>query len=597
MLPAYLEPYAIIVILILSMCLFIWNKWRFDISALCTLGAAALIGAVPLKEIYSGFDNSAVITVACVMIISEIINSSGILSTLISKLNIICKNTFVHISLMCILTALLSAFMNNIGALTLMMPIAIQTSIENKRSPSLILMPLAMASAMGGLTTLIGTPPNILIASYREKALGTGFSMFDFSHAGLLVAVVGVFFIVLIGWRLVPKRASATKDGKLFEIEDYMTELKVPEYSKVIDMTVNDFRKLVDTDYELLGIIRKNQRLFRITQQLVIEKNDILIIEANATDIEELVKQAKLDVYGDHATASADLGKGEMSIVEVVVPPGCGLTNRTWQDARIRQRFQANLIALSRKGKPSRQRLNHNHLQAGDILLIQGPEESIDSSIKTLGLLPLENRNISLSKLSLKSYLPILLFIASIIAISFQLVPVAAGFGAAILLMVLTGCTRISTIYNSIDWPIIILLAAMIPIGNALVSTGGAGVITKSLLSMTHLLNPTGMLILLLIITMTLSDFMNNVVTTVVMAPIAVSLAHQLGVAIDPFLMAVAIGASCSFLTPIGHQNNTLVMGPGGYKFSDYIRLGLPLEIIIVIVSIPMILWMWPLHP
>ncbi len=595
MLPHYLEPYAILAVLLFAMILFIWNRLRFDITALCTLAVAVLIGAVPFHDVYSGINNSAVVTVACVMIISSVINASGILNSAVDKLSHLSKHPLPHISIICFITAILSAFMNNVGALGLMMPIAIKTSIENKRPPAMILMPMALASAMGGLTTLIGTPPNLLIASFRKQATGQPFAMFDFAHAGLVVAIVGVIFVALIGWRLLPTRKSPQQSEDMFEIEDYITELKVIESSTLVGTTIGEFEKLTNDDYELLGIIRNQQRLFRLKANHEFEQNDLLIIEASSKAIEALLRKTKCEIYGDHAKAKKDLRSGEMSVVEAVIPPSCRLEGRSWQDARLRSRYQTNLIAIARKGKPFRSRINHAKLQAGDVILIQGPEDSLDSFIQRLGLLPLVERGIQLKTPTLKSYLPLLIFIGAIILASTQWAPVSVAFGGAILLMALTRCVPVRQLYDSIEWPIIILLAAMIPVGNALVTTGGTDLITRALLSISSSIHPIGMLALILIVTMTLSDFMNNAVTTVVMAPIAISIARALGVSIDPFLMAVAIGASCSFLTPIGHQNNTLVMGPGGYQFSDYIRMGLPLEIIVIAIAIPMIAWVWPM--
>lgn len=595
MLPTALEPYSILIVLVFAMAMFIWNRFRFDVVALSTLAVAVIIGAVPFRSVYSGINNSAVITVACVMIISDALNKSGILNHAVDRISLVSKSTILHILILCAITAVLSAFMNNVGALALMMPIAIKTSLENKRSPGIILMPMALASAMGGLTTLIGTPPNLLIASFRQQAIGKPFAMFDFAHASLVVAIVGVLFIVFIGWRLLPTRKAEQQAEDIFQIEDYITELKVGDKSTIIDSTVKEFQALSKDDYELLGIIRNHQSQFRLKPDFVFEKNDILIVEATSQVIEKLLRKTKCDIYGDHIQATADLRSADMATLEAVIPPACRLEGRSWQAARLRSRYHLTLLAIARKGKPFRSRMNHVNLLAGDVVLVQGPAESLESDTQRIGLLPLVSNGIQLQKTTTRSYLPLLIFILAIVCAAIQWLPVQVAFGGAVLLMALTKSIAVRELYDSIEWPIIILLAAMIPVGNALVTTGGTDLITHAMLSIAGNLHPVIMLCLVLIITMTLSDFMNNAVTTVVMAPIAISIAHALGLSIDPFLMAVAIGASCSFLTPIGHQNNTLVMGPGGYAFYDYLRLGLPLEIIVIITAIPMILWAWPL--
>ncbi|MDF1654058.1 MAG: SLC13 family permease [Coxiellaceae bacterium] len=594
MLPDALEPYSILIVLLLAMVLFISNRLRFDIVALLTLAVSVIIGAVPFHLVYSGLDNSAVITVACVMVISFALNESGILNTAVDKLSHVTKNKFLHITILCIITAILSAFMNNVGALALLMPIAIRTSIENKRSPAIILMPMALASAMGGLTTMIGTPPNLLISSFRQQALGEPFAMFDFGKVGLWIAIAGVIFIVLVGWRLLPIRKSTEHSDDIFQIEDYITEIKVTEKSSVIDQSIGEFEKLLEEEYVVLGMIRNHQKRFSLRASMTIEANDILIIEATSGVIEKLLSKGKLEIYGDRLHMSDELHSDDIATMEAVVPQASRMEGRSWQASRLRSRYQINLLAIAREGKPFKERMNHVVLQAGDVVLLQGPQETLRSTSHRIGLLPLIGRGITTQKKNL-AYLPLLIFIVAIILAAVQWVPVQVSFGGAVLLMALTRTIPIRQLYDSIEWPIIILLAAMIPVGNALVTTGGTDLITHSLLSVAKEIHPIGMLALLLIVTMTLSDFMNNAVTTVVMAPIAISIARALGVAIDPFLMAVAVGASCSFLTPIGHQNNTLVMGPGGYKFSDYIRIGLPLEIIVIVISIPLIEWIWPL--
>ncbi|MDF1795586.1 MAG: SLC13 family permease [Coxiellaceae bacterium] len=594
MLPDALEPYSILIVLLLAMILFISNRLRFDIVALLTLAVSVIIGAVPFHLVYSGLDNSAVITVACVMVISFALNESGILNTAVDKLSHVTKNQFLHITTLCFITAVLSAFMNNVGALALLMPIAIRTSVENKRSPAIILMPMALASAMGGLTTMIGTPPNLLISSFRQQALGQPFAMFDFGKVGLWVAIGGVIFIIVVGWRLLPIRKPAGHTEDIFQIGDYITELKVNEKSSLIDKTLDDFSQLLDEEYIVLGIIRNRQKRFALKPTMIIEANDVLIVEATSTVIEKLLSKTKLEIYGNKLNTSEDLRNEDMATMEAVIPQASRMEGRSWQAARLRSRYQVNLLAIARKGKPFKERMNHVELQAGDIVLMQGPQETIQGVSQHIGLLPLIGRGIKTKKKNF-AYLPLLIFIIAIVLAAVQWVPVQVAFGGAVLLMALTRTIPIRQLYDSIEWPIIILLAAMIPVGNALVTTGGTDLITHSLLAVAKTIHPIGMLALLLIVTMTLSDFMNNAVTTVVMAPIAISIARGIGVAIDPFLMAVAVGASCSFLTPIGHQNNTLVMGPGGYKFSDYIRIGLPLEIIVIVISIPLIEWMWPL--
>ena len=593
----FFEPYIIIVILLATMGLFIWGKWRYDVVALIALAISILVGAVPFDHAYKGLSNPAVITVAMVMVISKAITESGILSALVTQSKRWTKNLTLHVTLLTLFTAIISAFMNNVGALALMMPIALQTAYERKRSPSLLLMPIAIGSALGGLTTVIGTPPNLLVSAYRQKVLGQPFSMFDFSHVGLLTAVAGVIFISIFGWRLMPSKRKTPKllQDDIFQISDYITEIVIPETSPLVDQTVADLESLTKGDFLIIGMIRKGRKKWVLQKTQPLRANDILIIEAAPDDLGELIREGELELVHDKAISSEELRSDDVGLIEAVIPQASRVEGRSSESLRLRSRFRMNLLAIAREGKALRKRLHQTSLHAGDVVLLQGSKETLRETTLTLGLLPIVERSLNIGRKP-RAYIPLALFIVAIVLAALQVLPVEIAFGGAVLGMVLLNAINIRTVYESVDWPILILLAAMIPIGNALQSTGGTQLITQHLLAISGHASPIIALVLLLIITMTLSDFMNNAATTVVMAPIAVSLAHALTVNIDPYLMAVAVGASCSFLTPVGHQNNTLVMGPGGYKFSDYIRLGLPVELIVLAISIPMILWAWPLQ-
>jgi len=576
------------------MALFIWGYWRYDVVALIALALSIAIGAVPFHKAYTGLSNPAVITVACVMVISAAINHSGSLRFLIRKINFENKSTILHVGALTLISAILSAFMNNVGALTLMMPIAIQTAIKSKRSPSLVLMPIALGSALGGLTTVIGTPPNLLISSYRQRITGNPFAMFDFAHVGLYVAIAGIIFIMLIAWRLIPsKRKAATRQEDLFQVQDYITELKISKDSPLIGKTVKEVEKMIKADC-IAGIIRDERKRLVVQGFFVLEENDILIVEANPEDLQELIEAGKLELISEHPLSSEELSSPEVGLLEAVVPQGSRIERRSAKRLNLRSRYNINLLGIAREGKAFKKRITDVNLRAGDVVLLQGRSEGLVENVASIGFLPLVERGLSIG-LNRRAFLPLLIFLIAIALAMFRVLPVEIAFAGAVLAMVVLRLIPTRLIYDSIDWPIIILLAAMIPIGNALQTTGGTALIVHVLIALTKSLSPMYILALLLIITMTLSDFMNNAATAVVMAPIAASIAQSLHVSVDPFLMAVAIGASCSFLTPVGHQNNTLVMGPGGYKFSDYIKVGLPLEILIVIIAVPLILHAWPL--
>lgn len=589
------QSYIILIILVISMVLFIANVWRFDVVALLSLALAIIVGAVPFSKVYTGLNNPAVITVACVMVLSQSIHQSGVIHSLVTQWLPSYKSTTAYVVIFSSFIALLSAFMNNVGALGLVMPVAIQTALRSKRSPSLILLPIALASALGGLLTAIGTPPNLLISAYRQQTTGQAFSMFDFSHAGIFAAIAGIIFISFIGWRLIPGgRKGSHVSNDLFNIEDYVVELLVPDESPIIDMTVSELEQFLEADYVLLGLIRNKHKRFTLQADQLFSKNDILIMEASPNELKCILQKAKLLLVGTENKSKKILSSHEMATLEAVVSPGSNMEHRSTKAIRLRSRFNINLIAISRQGKSFRKRLHDVLFQAGDVVLLQGPAESLTENAKTLGLLPLVEHNITLIASPMR-WLPVIIFALAVILATLQWIPIQIAFGGAVLLLVLFRAIPVRTIYQSIDWPIIILLAAMIPVGEALQFTGGTALISDFIISMSHGLSPVYLIGILFIITMTLSDFMNNAATAVVMAPIAISVANIMHANIDPFLMAVAIACSCSFLTPVGHQNNTIVMGPGGYKFIDYVRIGFPLEVIILLISVPTILWMWPI--
>ncbi len=590
--------YALFGVILVTLILFIWGRWRFDVVALFSLMTCLLLGIVPFERAFTGFSNPAVITVACVMIISQVIINSGFVDFVIKKLAFMTRYPVLHIASLTFLTALLSAFMNNIGALALLLPVAIKTSLASKRSPSLILMPMAFGSLLGGLTTLIGTPPNILISSYRQELLGSPYLMFDFAPVGVGIAIIGCTFIATVGWRLLPERRKVPKHAEdVFQIQDYITEVLIPEQALVVGKTVSELEHLVAGDFTILGMLRNKQKRLAISPYELLQVGDILIIEASHEDLQKLLVAGKLTlVEGENHGPRDILAAEDFKIIEAVVPPASRIENRSSRSMRLRYRYRMNLIAISREGKPFKQRLRSVTLKAGDVVLLQGDAETIQEIAVSLGFLPLAERNIQVG-MPQRAILTLSIFAGAISLAAFNILPVQIAFALAALAFVLLGLIPIRKVYEAIDWPIIILLGAMIPIGGALESTGGTTLIADAFSNLGHSLSPFMVLALLMLVTMILTDFMNNAATAVVMAPIAASIAHNLNMNIDTFLMTVAVGSSCAFLTPIGHQNNTIVMGPGGYQFYDYPRLGLPMELIVLLVGIPLIMTVWPIVP
>ena len=589
------EQIAILALIGAILILFIWGRWRYDLVAFTALLAAVVIGLVEPMEAFVGFGHPAVVTVAAVLIISRALSNSGLIDLLAKGLDPAAeRGKSMHIGFIGSISALLSAFINNVGALALLMPVALKSAAKVKRSPGFILMPLAFASILGGTITLIGTPPNIIIANYRARISGEPFSMFDFTPVGAVVTLVGLLFVAFLGWRLIPAARRAKQgDDSLFEIEAYVTELSVPEESPLLGKGRAQIESAFEKfEIEFVGLIRQRQRIHSATWRGRIVAGDVLVLEAAPEGIDKAVSSLGLELVGSGAEVSEDLKSDEVALVEAVVSPAGMIENRTASGVRLRGRFGVNLLAVSRQGRPMKTRLHTMRLRAGDVLLLQGPTDQMPTILNDIGCLPLAERDLRIGKPE-RAWLSLAVFVAAIIFMSLGLVAAPIALGLAAMAMLFLNVASLREAYDSINWPVIVLLGAMIPIGGALETTGATDLITESILSIGGDVSPILVLTILLIVTMTLSDIVNNAATAVIMAPIAYGLAERLQVNADAFLMAVAIGASCAFLTPIGHQCNTLILGPGGYRFSDYWRVGLPLEAIIVTVSVPLIMWIW----
>ena len=585
------EQIEVFAILGIAMALFLWGRWRYDVVAFSALMAAVLLGVVDAGAAFAGFGHPAVITVAAVLIISRTLAVSGLIDGISAWLARAAKTQFGQLGILSGLAATLSAFMNNVGALALLMPLAIRT-VEK---PSAVLMPLSFASILGGLVTLIGTPPNIIIATFRAQNGDSPFALFDFAPVGLPVALIGLGYLLVIGWRLIPAgRAGRRSADDIFEVGDYITEVRLTEKSPFVGKFANELEAFFEDQSIIVGIVRDGHRQLARIRTEVLQEGDILLLRADPTALDKMTKDAGLDLIADEELSDENLRSDAVGLVEAVVPPGSPLEGRSLRALRLRRQHGVAVVALARAGETIARRLANVHLRPGDVLLLQGETETLPDTIAALGLLPLAHRGLSFGRAG-RAWQPLAIFIAAVAAVAAGLAPVHIAFGVAIVVLIGLGRITPREAYDAIDWPVIVLLGAMIPLGGALQTTGGTGLIAQSIVGLAADLPAWAVLTVLLVVTMTLSDLMNNAATAIVMAPIGIAIAGQLGVASDPFLMAVAIGASCAFLTPIGHQNNVLVMGPGGYRFGDYWRMGLPLEILIVAVSVPLILFFWPL--
>ncbi|MGM0527160.1 MAG: SLC13 family permease [Bacteroidota bacterium] len=589
-----MDHHLVFGVLILALFLFAWGRIRHDLVAIIALCILVVTGIIDPEKAFNGFGHPAVITVAAVLVIGKALEFSGVVDLLGKWVMKLGKNLLLQIFTLSVIVAVASTFMNNVGALAIMMPVVIHMARKSGNPPSYILMPIAFASLLGGMITLIGTPPNIIIATFRGDEVGEPFGMFAFSPVGLGVAIAGIAFITLAGWRLIPRRDAKKSDKELFDIDDYITEVEVVKDSKIKGKRISEIARVSKTDVQILGLVRNKKRIHAPDPEETLQLKDIIIIETDAEELKTFIKDTGLKlVSGKNFRKDAE-GSDKIAISEAIVMSDSPLIGNTAVSLQMRSYFGVNLLAVARRERKIHRRLDHVVFKVGDVLLLQGREHLMSDTITSMGCLPLVHRGL---RLGYKTKIPLALgiFLAAIVLVVAGLLPVQVAFTMAALVLVLTRILPLKELYTSINWHVIVLLGAMIPVGTALETSGGAERIAGIVLDLGNSMPPWALLAIVLVVTMFLSDVINNTATVVLMAPVSIGVAKGLGFSVDPFLMAVAVGGSSAFLTPIGHQSNTLVMGPGGYKFTDYWRMGLPLEVIIVAIGVPLIMWVWPL--
>ncbi len=574
--------------------LMIWGRFRYDLVAFAALIVAAVLGLVPTGEVFSGFGHPATVIVAIVLVISRGLVNSGAVNWISRVFVDSGRSLSRHIAFMAAIGAGLSAFMNNVAALALLMPVEISASAKAGRSPALSLMPLAFATILGGMVTLIGTPPNIIIAAYRGEALGEPFGMFSFAPVGLVCAIVGVAYVALIGWRLIPVgNSEKAPTADLRDLHGYVAELAIPAKSPIVGRLVGDLDdEAAEAGVVVLGLIRKGRRLPGGARREEILEDDILVVDGPVEAIDALVGSLKLEF--PRRDSIKESGSSDLALLEVVVPRDSRLDGRSAGTVGLNRHTGVALLGVSRQGRRFRERVRQLQVRAGDVLLLIGPPDRLGEAANWLRALPLADRGLGVTQHG-RAALAVGLFVAAVALASFGILYLPVALAAVVGLYVIFDIVPLRQVYDEVEWPVVILLGSMIPLGIALEQSGGTELIAGGIVGLAAGLPAWVILTVLMVVVMTLSDVLNNTATAVIGAPIAVDIAGRLGANPDPFLMAVAVASSCAFLTPIGHKNNTLILGPGGYAFGDYWRMGLPLELIIVAVGVPAILVFWPL--
>jgi di/tricarboxylate transporter len=594
-------------VLIISMVLFVQDRIRYDLIAVLSLCALCFTGIVPFDEAFSGFSNPAVITVGAILILSFSLEKAGLVQVVGQWMTHVGDSQPRQVLALCGAVAVLSAFINNVGAVALLMPVAIHMARKANHSPSFILMPMAFASLLGGMATLIGTPPNMIVASFRKEYADAPFRMFDFTPVGGSVALICLAFIVLIGWRMVPERKSGV-EGDLFEIKDYFAELIVLADSKVIGKSISE---IVAPESDLNVISLKRGRVFvkgRQMKSLSLDEGDRLLVRCDSQNLQAFITEHKLVIKGDRPIPVEDpnnpetpvaapkeetLKPDDLEIIEAVVMPNSLLVGNSSRQIHLRENFHSNLLAIGRRGRLVEQRMRDVRIRSGDVLLLQMPRDEMSGLIGDLGILPLASRDWVIQPYR-KLLTALGLFVAAIVVSSIGWMPSAMAFVTAALGMVMFKVIRVHEAYTGIDWPLIILLGAMIPVGEAFESSGAAESLANGTVNLVGTSSPTLLMGIILVVSIVLADLFSNAAAAIIMCPVGINMAERMDVSADPFLMAVAIGSAVGMVTPIGHQSSTLVWGPGGYRFSDYFRLGFITEVLIAATAIPLLRWFWP---
>ena len=577
------------------MVLFLWGRIRYDLVAVIALVAALLLGLVPAERAFSGFSDDIVIIVASALVISAAVARSGIVEAAIGRIAGRFDRMGSQLIVLVGSVTFLSAMVKNIGALAMLMPAAFQMAKKSNTSPSCMLMPMAFGSLLGGLITLVGTSPNIIVSRVREEMTGEPFGMFDYAPVGLGLSLAGLLFL-RFGYKLLPtNRRAAPTIGEAVDIQDYATEARIPAHSPADGITIAAFHALTEGEVVVTGVHRGERRRTVPLPDASLNAGDVLILEGDPEALERAIATAGLQLDGQDRQAVTETAASEIGVIEAVVGRDSLLVGAAAGRMALHDRHGVNLLAVSRSGERISQRLRDIRLCPGDVIVLQGPLSTLPARLRELGCLPLAERALRLGS-ARRGLIPLGILGGAMALTALGLVPVALAFFGAAALILATGALPAREAYSHIDWPILVMIAALIPVSDSLRTTGATDLIADWLSATAAPLPAWAAVALILVAAMAVTPFLNNAATVLVMAPIASVFATQLGYRPEAFLMAVAVGAGCDFLTPIGHQCNTLVMGPGGYRFGDYARLGAPLSLMVIVVGVPLILATWPLR-
>ena len=578
-----------------TLLLFIWGRLRYDLVSLGALLVGVFLGVVPSAHAFDGFKSDVVVIIAAALVVSAAFARSGVVEVIMRPVLSRLTSERTQVPVLTTATALLSMATKNVGALAILMPVAQQVSRKSGTAISRLLMPMATASLLGGLVTLVGTSTNIIVSQVREQTLGKPFNMFDFAPVGLSLTALALLFLAF-GYRLLPKdRTGQTPLAETLAQNTYVTEAHAPDDWSHGRKRISELKAEAGGEVEITSLVRDGDRRVLPHANTVVRPGDVLMLEGEADVLHKAIAGWKMTPHRAEKPLEKHEAKEEIRSIEAVVGAESPLIGRSAQGAELQSQYNVKLLALARAGRRVTQRLTTAAIRAGDILVLRGPESDLPHALSEIGALPLAERAVRLgSKRPL--LMPAVILACAMVAVAFKLIPIAIAFTAAAVLMVFTRTISMRDAYASLDGPVLVLIGALTPVSEALHRTGGADILAGAFTAVFGHLSPEIVLGALMLSAMICSPFMHNAPTVLILGPVAVGVAKRLGLSPDPLLMAVATGAGCDFLTPVGHQCNTMVLGPGGYRFSDYARLGAPLSFLVILVGTPLIAFFWPLH-
>jgi len=576
-----------------AVAMFAWGKFRYDAISLAALLIGVLTGVVDEKRAFTGFSSDVVIIIASALVVSAAISRSGVIEPIVAPLIRRLETPQAQVPVMAGATGLFAMVNKNVGALAALMPVALRLGRSEKSSPSLLLMPMSFMALLGGLVTLVGTSTNIIVSQVRQNMFGHPFRFFDFAPVGLGLTFAG-FIFVSFGWRLLPRdRAPRAELHEINVDVQYATEVSVPDEFPE-GQTIADLG-LADRNVQLTGLIAPDGNRRPVDPSTVLVPGMVLLLRGSDEALGHFFQRVQLAQVRENEPVEVEDPQDELRSIEAVVEARSALVGTSAADLALQRRYGAKLLAISRNGEPLRERLGEVRFCAGDMVVLQAGEGALAGILNDLGLLPLAERSVAIGSRR-QRFGPILILAAAIALIVANVLGVASAFFAAAVLVMAIGSLTMREAYRALQPEVLVLIGALTPLSEAIRDNGGTALVAHQLASLLQTAGPLVVLGGMLMAAMACAPFLHNAPTVLILGPLAAGLGQRLGLNPDAMLMAVATGAGCDFLTPVGHQCNTLVRGPGGYRFGDYARLGLPLSLIVIVLGTPLIAWVWGLR-